>query len=95
MSRKYRITKSNGAQIKLREVSDVGLNKLAFAATVKLRKAIYHMLEMRREVKRRGLEHPQHMHDLPIDIVNKALMLAYNDINENYKNCKPIMEEEE
>ena len=83
--RNYRITTKSGQQLKLKKVNDEHLNKIGFSATIKLRKTIYHLLEVHREINRRGLEHPAHMaNGNAFDILTGTLALALNDLNHKY-----------
>ena len=84
--RNYRITTKTGAQLKIKKLDGDHLNTLAYKATIKLRRAMYHFLEVRREVKRRRLEHPAHMANCsPYEITTTSLALAMNDFNHKYK----------
>lgn len=82
----YTITDRNGIQKSLKKLSDEAVTKLCFAATGRLRKDMLHMLEMRREVLKRNMEHPQHVVSVePFVIMENAFILALNDFNHIYK----------
>lgn len=82
----YMITDRNGTQKPLKKIEDSALNKIAFAATTNVRRAIYHMLELRREVMKRGKEHPKHIaNKTELNIFDSAFALAMNDFNQKYK----------
>lgn len=81
----YMITDRTGNQTALKRMDDEGLGKLAFAASMKVRKAIYHLLEVRRELMKRGKQHPKHIIKPELNIFDSAFALAMNDFNGKYK----------
>mgnify|MGYP003637206749 CR=1 FL=1 len=84
--RNYRITDMTGKQVKIKKLSDERLSKLAYSSERRIRKAMYELLEVQREIKRRRLEHPAHMVNCnPLDITTKILAFAHNDFNHKYQ----------
>ena len=80
----YMITDRTGKQTALKRMDDESLGKLAFAASTKVRKAMYHLLEVRRELMKRGKEHPKHIVKPELNIFDSAFALAMNDFNGKY-----------
>ena len=82
----YIITERTGIQMPIKKLDNEEVTKICFAATGRLRKSMYHMLEMRREMMKRNMDHPQHIANVePFTIMENAFILALNDFNHQYK----------